>query len=233
MKRLGYTSSSRRAATGARRSRRRWACRRPRGCSASTPTCRAPRRPSSSRASRPATRRRPDLGGRRAGRVRAAAQLLREARRLRADHVDAAADHVRARGLADRSRGVRDRSRRRHRPARPDRAGPRRDAAGRAHPGRRPRQHHALLADEHRRLRGPPLLGEQGGLLRRQADHDPVRHQRVPGRALPGAAQLGRARLPGQPHPLQPARPRRPLRRLGAAAALLRGDARGFRTLRS
>jgi pimeloyl-ACP methyl ester carboxylesterase len=42
----------------------------------------------------------------------------------------------------------------------------------------------------------------------------------------PGAAQLGEARLSEQPHPLQPARPRRPLRRLGAAAAVQPGDAR-------
>ena len=49
---------------------------------------------------------------------------------------------------------------------------------------------------------------------------------RVPRRALPGPAQLGRARVSEQPHPLQPGRPRRPLRRLGAAPALLRGAAR-------
>ena len=49
-----------------------------------------------------------------------------------------------------------------------------------------------------------------------------------PGRALPGPAQLGRTRLPRQPHPLQQARQRRPLRRLGTAATLLRRDARGI-----
>ena len=65
-----------------------------------------------------------------------------------------------------------------------------------------------------------------GGLLRRQGHLDPVRHQRVPRPAVPGSAQLGRARLSGQPHPLQPARPRRPLRRLGAAPAVLLGAAR-------
>ena len=86
---------------------------------------------------------------------------------------------------------------------------------------RRPaRQHHALLADQHRGLRGPSLLGEQGRLFRRQGHLDPVRHQRVPGRAVPGSAELGRARLPGQPHPLQRGRPRRPLRGLGTARAL-------------
>ena len=95
-------------------------------------------------------------------------------------------------------------------------------AAGRAHAGRHPRQHHALLADEHRSLGGSPLLGEHGGVLRRQADHHPVRDQRLPGRAVPGSAQLGGAGLSGQPHPLQRARPGRPLRRLGAAGAVLR-----------
>ena len=71
-----------------------------------------------------------------------------------------------------------------------------RTAAERPHPRRHPRQRHAVLADEHRGLRGPPLLGEQGGLLRRQAHHDSVRHQRLPRRALSGPAELGRARVP-------------------------------------
>ena len=88
-------------------------------------------------------------------------------------------------------------------------------------PGRHPGQHHALLADQHRGLGRSPLLGEQGRLLRRQADHHPVRHQRLPRRAVPGPAQLGGARLPGQPHLLQRGRPGRPLRRLGAAGAVL------------
>jgi hypothetical protein len=41
-----------------------------------------------------------------------------------------------------------------------------------------------------------PVLGEQGRLLRRQADHDSVRHQRLPRRALSGPAELGRASVP-------------------------------------
>ena len=94
-------------------------------------------------------------------------------------------------------------------------------------PRRPPRQHHAVLADQHRGLLGPPLLGEQGRLLRRQAHHDPVRHQRLPLRALSSPAELGRARLSPQPHLLQQARPRRPLRRLGTAGAVRRRDA-GF-----
>ena len=49
--------SSRRAATGARRSPRRWVNKHRRNCSASTPTCPAPRRPTSPRGSSAATRR--------------------------------------------------------------------------------------------------------------------------------------------------------------------------------
>jgi hypothetical protein len=41
-------------------------------------------------------------------------------------------------------------------------------------------RHHPLLADEHRGLRRSPVLGEQGRLLRRRADRDPVRDQRLP-----------------------------------------------------
>ena len=48
------------------------------------------------------------------------------------------------------------------------------------------------------------LLGEHRRLLRRQTHHHPRRHQRVPRRALPGPPQLGRTRLPHQPHPLPP-----------------------------
>ena len=60
-----------------------------------------------------------------ATRVRAAEQLLRQARGVRADHGDAPADAVRAGGLTHRSRGVHARPRRRHRSARPGEAGPR------------------------------------------------------------------------------------------------------------
>ena len=86
----------------------------------------------------------------------------------------------------------------------------------RPHTRRPPGQHHPVLADQHRGLGGSPLLGEHRRLLRCQGHHHPLRHQRVPRRAVPGSPELGRARLPRQPHPLQPARPRRPLRRLGA-----------------
>ena len=74
-------------------------------------------------------------------------------------------------------------------------------------PRRRPGQRHAVLADQHRGLRGPSLLGEQASVLRAQGRQDPGRRERLPRRALPGAAELGRAGLP-QARPLQPARPR-------------------------
>ena len=176
------------------------------------------------RARRPAASR---PRGRRAARVRAVEQLLRQARGVRADHVHAATDVVRASGLARRPGGVLARPWRRHRPARTRGKDPRRDLQVRPHSRRPPRQHHAVLADEHRRLRRSLLLGEQGGLLRRQEHHDPVRHQRLSRRALPGSAELGRARVSRQPPLLQRARSGRPLRRVGAAAAVLARDARG------
>ena len=95
-------------------------------------------------------------------------------------------------------------------------------------PRRPPGQHHAVLADEHRGLRGPAVLGEQGGLLQRQEHLNPVRHQRLPRRALSGPAQLGRARVSRQPHLLQQGRPRWPLRGVGAAGPVLRRNAGGL-----
>ena len=53
----------------------------------------------------------------------------------------------------------------------------------------------------------------------------PDRGQRLPRRDLRGPAQLGDAGL-SEPDPLQPARPRRALRGVGAARAVLAGDAR-------
>ena len=154
-------------------------------------------------ASSAATRRQP-VSPATSARLRAAQHLLRQARGLRAimatrpqtlygladSPVDLAAfelDHGDGTGQPGSSR----RSSHGHHAERP-------------HARRPPRQHHALLADEYRGFLGPSLLGEQGGLLRRQGHHHPVCHQRLPRRALPGPAELGRARLPPQPHPLQP-----------------------------
>ena len=47
-------------------------------------------------------------------------------------------------------------------------------------PGRGPRQRHVLLADEHRDLLGPAVLGEHARLLRRQGRLRPGRRDRLP-----------------------------------------------------
>ena len=142
-----------RAATGATRSPSRWRSRRLRDCSAFTPTCRPPFQTRSRRRSRPAGRRQPGLGGRRAARLRAARHLLQEGPGLRQRDGAPAADAVRDRGFA-RS-GWRPGCSTTTRPAtRSSRAifdG--RSAVRRADPGRHPRQHHAVLADEHRASR--------------------------------------------------------------------------------
>ena len=83
-------------------------------------------------------------------------------------------------------------------------------------PRRGPGQHHAHLGDEHRGLLGPPVLGEHARLLRRQGRHRSRCRQRLPARALPGAAELDRAGLP-EPHLLQRARQGQPLRGLARA----------------
>jgi len=51
--------------------------------------------------------------------------------------------------------------------------------------------HHALLADEHGGLLGPPLLGEQAQLLRPETGRHPGRRERLPGRDLCSPAELG------------------------------------------
>ena len=86
-----------------------------------------------------------------------------------------------------------------------------------------PRQHHAVLADEHRGLGGAAVLGDRTSRKRchrpgSSAGLAPGGLHRVPRRDLPGPAQLGRAGLP-QPELLQQGRQGRPLRRLGGAAS--------------
>ena len=87
----------------------------------------------------------------------------------------------------------------------------------------------AVLADRHRRLRGPVVLGGlRAGRAGRgppaaAAAADPGRLHDVPRRDLADSAQLGREVVP-QRHLLQRGRPGRPLRCVGGAGALLRGD---------
>src|SRR5262249_13413807 len=106
----------------------------------------------------------------------------------------------------------------------------RRRGLGEPHTGQCPRQHHAVLVDEHCGVVLASLLGDrteregglQGPAAARQA---PGRVYGLPGRAPPRPAPLVEARLP-QPRLLQRGRQGRALRRLGGASALRRGDAR-------
>ena len=121
-------------------------------------------------------------------------------RLLRGDGHPAADDRVRAAGLAGRARRLDDRPR--HRRLLQDRPRVRRRAAlGQPHPRPHPRQHHGLLADRHRRVRRPVVLG---GLRSRRARRGqpaapaaeiPVGFS-IPRRDLADAAQLGRDELP-------------------------------------
>ena len=82
-----------------------------------------------------------------------------------------------------------------------------------------------VLADQHRDVVVAVVLGGRAGRRRpvqrlRHPDR-PGRGHGVPGRDLPRAAELGREGL-RQPHLLERGRQGRPLRRLGAAAAVLR-----------
>jgi hypothetical protein len=174
MKRLGYTATSPRAATGARSSSTRWGCRR-RGLLA-IHTNMPGHRPG---------RRRQGAPGRRAA---AAGPLGRGAARLRAARATFKqveyAQYMAARpqtlyGIADSPVGPRRLAARPQRRRRPAGGGGRSaltapERHGRADARRDPRQHHALLADEHGRLRVAPLLGVQGRLLQRQGRPIPV-----------------------------------------------------------
>jgi Epoxide hydrolase N terminus len=109
----------------------------------------------------------------------------------------------------------------------------RRRARGQSHAGQHRRQHHAVLADGHRRLGPPVVLGGRTGPGRGQrgrpgpsAGLGAGRLHDVPRRALGCPAQLGRGGLP-RPRVLQRGRQGRPLRRLGGAGAVLRRAPRG------
>src|SRR4051794_14059495 len=103
----------------------------------------------------------------------------------------------------------------------------RRRARGQPHPRQHRRQHHAVLADGHRRLGRPVVLGVRTGPGRGRrgrpgsaAGRSSGRLHELPRRGLPCPAPLGRGGFP-RPRLLQRARQGRPLRRLGGAPALL------------
>ena len=89
---------------------------------------------------------------------------------------------------------------------RPHRAGHRRRAPRGADQGRRPRQHHALLADEHGSLRGSALLGEQARLLRREDISIPFAISVFPDELYQAPRSWAEQAYP-QPHLLQRGRP--------------------------
>ena len=109
--------------------------------------------------------------------------------------------------------------------------------AGRADAGRRPRQHHALLADEHRDLLGAALLGHRAQsagrrLLRRKRRQDPGRRERLSRRDLSGAEELGGEGV-SQADPLQQASTRAATSRPGNSRQLFVSEMRAaFKSLR-
>src|SRR5579871_1522404 len=95
-------------------------------------------------------------------------------------------------------------------------------------PGPRPGQRHDVLADRHRGLSGPVVLGELpsrhgGGRETPPGRQAPGRLHHLPRRDLPRPAQLGREVLPER-HLLPRGRPGWPLRRLGRARTVRDGD---------
>ncbi len=110
----------------------------------------------------------------------------------------------------------------------------RRRARGQSHPGPHRRQHHAVLADRHRSVGGPVVLGGRTSVGRSACERPGSsgglgsgRLHDVPRRDLGCPAQLGRDGLP-RPRLLQRGGQGRPLRRLGGAATLLRRAARSL-----
>ena len=106
----------------------------------------------------------------------------------------------------------------------------RRGARGQSHPGQHPGQHHAVLADGHRSVGSPVVLGGRTSARRIACErpgpsggHRAGRLHHVPRRDLGVAPELGRGGLPG-PRVLQRGRQGRPLRSVGGAAALQRRD---------
>ena len=140
----------------------------------------------------------------------------------------AADDRLRAAGFTRRAGGLDARPR--HGQLLQDRPRLRRRAAGRQpHPGAHPRQHHAVLADGHRGLGGPVVLGGRTSPGARgrpgpAAGVRPGRLHHVPRRDLRCPAQLGRGGLP---------RPRRTSTRSTRAATSPPGRSRSSSPARS
>ena len=106
------------------------------------------------------------------------------------------------------------------------------DPKGVADEGRRPGQHHAVLADKHRDLGRAAVLGERRARQRdrrgspeNRRDRAPGRHHRFPGGRLSPAGNVGAARL-SQPDLLPRGRQGRSLRRVGATRTVLGGAPR-------
>ena len=119
-------------------------------------------------------------------RVRAAGPDI-QAGRLRQVHGVAPANPLRHCGFTRRPCRLASRPQRCRRPAgRGGRLGsePDHERHGRADARRDPRQHHALLADEHGGLCVSPLLGIQGRLLQRQGRHHSGGRERLSRRAI-------------------------------------------------
>ena len=109
---------------------------------------------------------------------------------------------------------------------------------GQPHPRQHPRQHHAVLADRHRRVGGPVVLGGRTSAGRSARERPAAsaglgsgRLHDVPRRDLGCPAQLGRDGLPG-PRVLQQGRQGRPLRRVGRTRPVRDRTPRRFRPLR-
>src|SRR5262249_32212630 len=79
-----------------------------------------------------------------------------------------------------------------------------------------------VLADEHRGVCLPSLLGIQGRFLQRERREDSRSRERLSRRAISGSAELDRAGVP-QAHLLPPSGKGRSLRGVGTADDFLRG----------
>ena len=180
-RRLGLRSSRADGAPGTRR-----------GCSASTPTCPAHRAGRSSRRrSRPAGRRRPALDADERPRTTSSTPSTRRVSATPSRWRTRPQTLVRDRGLAGRAGRLDARPRRGQ--LRPDRADlRRRSAVRRPHARRHPRQHHAVLADEHRVSRRRVSTGRASWCSSaRRTCRLPVGRDRLPRRDLPRAASPG------------------------------------------